>query len=112
MQLLQHGLDWWDGLERRGKAIAAALGAVGIIAAGPIWMFSTFATASDMKAQMGGVKEIWLESEIRRVKKELFEYEVAARKRTLLDIEERRVRELQDELKDLLGKLERLHRGS
>ena len=101
MRLLQQGIDWWEGLEKKAKTIAAILTTIGVVAAGPIWMFTTFATASDLKSQMGDVKVLYVQSALSRARDKLFELQVKAKKQPLIDIELGRVRELEQEIKDL-----------
>ena len=101
-------VDWWDGLEKKAKTITVVLGAVGVIAAGPIWMFSTFATASELRTQMGGVQYQYLRNREGQIRKELFEFELKGKQKALIDIEQKRVRELQDELKEIQDDVKQL----
>ena len=93
--------DWWEGLEKKAKTIAAMIAVVVGIAAFPLWLETRYATAEDVKEQIGSIKKLYIQSERRGLKKELFEYEVKAKRQRLSDLEEQRVRQLQDELREV-----------
>jgi len=102
--------DWYKGLEAKAKAIAAVVAGIVAIAAFPLWLETRYATAEDVRAQVGGIKQLYLQSERRAIQKELFEWEIARKKRPLTDFEQRRVRELQEDLKDIEGQVKALQR--
>lgn len=93
--------DWWSGLETKAKAIAAVLGVVVLIAAFPLWLETRYATAEEVRSQVGSIKQLYLQSERRGIRKELFDFENAARQRPLTLLERQRVKQLQDELDEI-----------
>lgn len=102
--------DWWGGLEKKAKAITAVIAVVVGIAAFPLWMETRYATASDLKAQAADFKTLYLQAERRAIQKELFEWEIQRKRRRLSDMEERRVRELQEDLKEIESQTKALQR--
>ena len=93
--------DWYKGLEAKAKAIAAVVALVVAIAAFPLWLETRYATAEDVKAQVGSVKQLYLQSERRALRKDLFDLQVREKQRKLTDLEQRRKRELEDELRQV-----------
>ena len=93
--------DWWAGLEKKAKAITAVIAVVVGIAAFPLWLETRYATAEDVKAQVGSVKQLYLQSERRALRKDLFDLQVREKQRKLTDLEQRRKRELEDELRQV-----------
>ena len=104
--LLAQTVDWWSSLEKRAKAITAIVAVIAAVGAGACGLDVRYAKAEDMKAQISGVKQLYLRSERRAVEKELFSYEVLKKKRPLTDLEHQRVRHLEQELKEIQEDLE------
>jgi len=99
--------DWWKGLEQKAKTITAIVAVVVAIAAFPLWLETRYATAEDVKAQVGSIKQLYLQSERRALRKELFDLQVREKQRRLTDLEQRRKQELEDELRQVNEQLKK-----
>ena len=90
---------------------------IGMVAAGVYAIDARYARAGDMKQQIGTLKEIVLDMKIdslkqekRRVTSEQYEIERTKEDRKLTPLEEKRSRQLEEEVKDLDGAIENLRR--
>ncbi len=70
--------------------------------AGGIWAIDgRYARASDVKQQVSEIKNLYLTSELRALKKEAFEFLVAQQKRKLTLLELGRLQQIKEDIKKL-----------
>ena len=74
-------------------------------------MDTRYAKASEMNQQISGLTVLYLESELRALRRQLFELQVASQRRLLTPIELQRLEEIKRELKRLEIKIARIEDG-
>ena len=93
------------------KAIAVLTMLVSTIWVGAWQMDTRYAKASEMNQQISGLTVLYLESELRALRRQLFELQVASQRRLLTPIELQRLEEIKRELKRLEIKIARIEDG-
>ena len=112
MRLLVQGIEWWKNLEQRAKAVAATIACIVAFSGAVIGFTSYFATAASVRDQVAEAKkeaqqqirilqEQQLETRRDAKDKELFEYEMKARRESLNQLELGRIRQLKRELQKI-----------
>ena len=92
---------WTRSLLTDVKSMAALVAALGALATG-IWSIDgRYAKAEDVRQQVLGVKELYLQSERRALQRQKFELDVARQQRPLTPIERQRLMEVDRELEQL-----------
>ena len=76
-------------------------GLVASLWGGYIVLDTRYAKAAEVKQQLGDVKYLYLRSEQRATQRQKFELDTAKEKRPLTELEKQRVKELEEDLKQL-----------
>lgn len=80
---------------------------IGTIAGGLWALDSRYARAGDVRQQVSEIKGLYLQSELRGLKKEKFELEVTKQRRPLSNLEQGRLREVSDEIQRVQDQLKK-----
>ncbi len=90
------------------KWVAGALTLIGTVTSGWLFLDDRFAKAGETQQQIDGVKQLYLQSELRSVRREKFQIQVTKQTRKLTPIEEQRLQQLGQEEQDLNGQVQRI----
>ena len=81
------------------KGAGAVLALIGSVWGGTVYLENHFQTVADAAVQFAEVKQLYLQSEHRGVRRQIFELENTKSQRPLTPLEDRRLKELYDELR-------------
>lgn len=98
-----------NGMTPTLKTVTVLVMLVSTIWVGAWQMDTRYAKAGDMDRQIGGLTVLYLESELRALRRQLFELQVAGQRRRLSPLELQRMEELKREIKRLEVKISRIH---
>ncbi len=93
------------------KTIVVMVMLVSTIWVGAWQMDTRYAKASEMRQQVSGLTVLYLESELRALRRQLFELQVALQRRMLTPLELQRMDEIKREIKRLEIKIARTQDG-
>lgn len=99
------------GLTPTLKTVVVLIMLVSTIWVGAWQMDTRYAKASEMKQQIGGLTVLYLESELRALRRQLFELLVASEQRRLTPLELQRMDEIKREIQRLEIKVARIEDG-
>ncbi len=97
-----------NGLTPTLKTIVVMVMLVSTIWVGAWQMDTRYAKASEMRQQVSGLTVLYLESELRALRRQLFELQVASQRRILTPLELQRMKEIKSEIQRLKIKIARI----